>query len=182
MSLDVFISGRYSSQYNSNDVGITENGYELSFETMHETINESDAYGQTILDSIWRGGNVTCDFTSLAAKTGSLVAFWPYGGSITAPTAGTLGVLVDPTVAAPNKLPIGQLASNIAKPFGMTVAAGTPANNVGAPGGLQTITANYALLRENFPAKLLFSSKLKKVPVSLRFYPYDGAVALLGTF
>jgi hypothetical protein len=165
VALDTFIAGRYSGTYAAVDVGITREGYEITLDTEIEEIGETDAWGQSVIDGIWRGGNCFLQFVSTAYKAGSLAAFWPYGGSIAA--AGVLGILVDDSIAAPNKLPIGQLASNIAKAFVLTAAAGTPAATTPA-----TLTANLALLARNFSGRLLYNSKLRDVPIRLRLFPY----------
>jgi hypothetical protein len=143
-----------------------------------EVVSASDAFGDSPIDGIFRGGQCSIDFVSLASKPGSLGAYWPYGGAINV-LGPTLGILYDPNQA--QALPIGQLASNIAKPLVLTVTPGTPASSVaqggfGLPNSPMTLTGPLALLKENFPAKLLFSSKLRKVPISLRFWPYaDGS-------
>jgi hypothetical protein len=172
MALDTFLAGRYSATYNTADVGITGEGQKLNFETKLELIQESDAYGQTIIDGVFRGGDVTADFESLAYKAGSLAAFWPYGNTLAG--NGVLGVLVNPGAS---NVPIGVLASALAKAFVMTSVAGTPAAATPA-----TLTASLALLREGFPAALLFNSKLRRVPISLRFYPADAGGGVIKHF
>jgi len=129
-----------------------------------EDIGETDAWGQTVIDGIWRGGNCFLQFVSTAYKAGSLGAFWPWGGQLAG--AGALGILVDDSIAAPNKLPIGTLATNHALPLVLTAAAGTPAAATPA-----TLTATKALLAKNNNGRLLFNSKLRDVPVRLRLYP-----------
>lgn len=165
MALDTFIAGRYSGTYATVDVGITKEGYELTLDTEMEDIGETDAWGQSVIDGVWRGGNAFLQFVSTAYKAGSIAAFWPYGGQIGA--AGVLGILVDDSIAAPNKLPIASLASDIAKALVLTAAAGTPAAATPA-----TLTASKALLAKNNNGRLLFNSKLREVPVRLRIYPY----------
>lgn len=177
MALDTFIAGRYSATYQSNtvgpvnsDVGITKEGYKIELQTSLEVVSESDAYGATPIDGVYRGGQCMCDFTSLAYKTGSLAAFWPWGNTSTGP--GALGTLVNSTT-----LPIGVLATAIARTFIMTAVAGTPAAATPA-----TLTTTQALLREGFPGSLLFHSKLREVPISLRFWPYDAGAGVVKFF
>lgn len=141
-----------------------------------EVIGESDAYGQTPIDGIWRGGEVTNEFLSLASKAGSLAPFWPYGANVAGP--GVIGGLYNP--AASVALPIGVLASDIAKAHVLTSIAGTPAaSGVPAPSSL---TATKALLKESYPAPLLFNSKLRKVPIMLRYWPYDAGSGFIKFF
>lgn len=149
MPLDTFIAGRYSGTYNAVDVGITENGYELQQESNVQEITPSDAYGDSVIDSIYRGGNVFLQFEGKAYKAGALTPFWPWG------SLGVQGV-------------IGRLASDVAAAQVLTATASTPA--AAAPA---TLTGTKALLAANFPARLLYSSVLRTVPIRLRIYPYD---------
>jgi hypothetical protein len=149
MGLDTFIAGRYSSTYNSVDTGISETGYEIQFESKAREIAESDAYGESIIDIIYRGGNHYCQFTSLAYKAGSTSPFWPWG------SLGVMGV-------------IGRIGSNVASAHVLTAVAGTPA--AAAPA---SVTAAGAILAPNSPARLLFNSVLRTVPVRLLYLPTD---------
>lgn len=161
-----FIAGRYSGALATVDVGITGQGFELQVDTDLEDIGESDAYGLTVIDSVWRGiSGVFLQFESLAYKAGSLAAFWPYGGELA--SAGVLGVLVNPGVAG-TKAPIGILASDHARSMVLTATAGTPAASSPA-----TLTASKSLLAKNNNGRLVFNSTLRKVPVRFRLYPSD---------
>jgi hypothetical protein len=157
------VAGRYAATYNANDVGITRDGYTLTLDTEAEDIGETDAWGQSVVDSVFRGGNCFIQFTSVAYKTGSLQAFWPFGGPLAGP--GVLGVLFDANQATP--LAIAQLASNIAKALVLTSTPGTPAAATPA-----TLTATFSLLSRNNNGRLIFNSKLRDVPVRLRCYPF----------
>lgn len=170
VALDTFVAGRYSGTYNAVDVGITRDGYELTLDTEFEDIGETDAWGMSVIDGIWRGGNCFLQFTSVAYKPGSLSAFWPYGTGLGG--VGALGILYDSTQVA--KLPIAALASAIALPFILTSTPGTPAAT-GAGPAASTLTATTALLAKNNNGKLAFNSKLRDVPVRLRCYPFTTA-------
>lgn len=153
MALDTFVSGRYSSTYNSTDTGITESGYELSIQSSADVIDESDAYGGTALDFVYRGGNVFMEFLGLAYKAGAITPFWPWGA---------MGVLLT------GPAPLGRLASNVAAAHVLTSVANTPA--AAAPASL---TGTKAILAPGYDAKLLYNSKLRKVPIRLQYLPYD---------
>lgn len=107
---------------------------------------------------IYRGGQVFLQFESMAYKAGSLTPFWPYGA---------LGV---PGV-------IGRLASAVALSTVLTATAGTPA--AAAPA---TLTCLNSLLAPNSPARLLFNSKLRKVPVRLAALAYDSGSSVIKWF
>jgi hypothetical protein len=150
MALDTFIAGRYSSTYNAVDVGITEQGYELQVEFGSEDIAESDAYGTALIDFIYRAGKMYLQFESLAYKAGSITPFFPWNATI-----GRMGI-------------VGRLASDVASATVLTSTAGTPA--VASPA---TTTASKSILAPNSPARLLYNSKLRKVPIRLALLPYD---------
>ena len=138
------------------DVGICKEGYEVEQEIELDDISENDAWGASVIDGIWRGGQCHMQFTSEEYKAGSLGAFWPLG---------SIGSFVTPST-----LPIGVLASTLVKAMVLTVVAGTPA--AASTPTLTTLTASSALLAKNFNGKLLMNSKLREVPVRLRLYPY----------
>ena len=150
--IDTVAAGRYSATYNSVDVGITQTGYEISLESKWQEITPTDAFGDTIIDGVFRGGNCYCQFEGMAYKAGAITPFWPWGA---------LGILA--TTAAP----IGRLASDVALAFVMTDTDATPAATIPA-----TLTASKAILAPNNPAKLLFDSRLRTVPIRLQFLPY----------
>lgn len=151
MALETLVAGRYAGTYNAVDVGITENGYEIEQESKAEMVEESDAYGASAIDAIYRGGVAFLMFDSLAYKAGSTSPYWPWG---------SMGVML--TAAAP----MGRLASDVAQAMVLTAAANTPA--AAAPA---TLTAPKSILAPNQSARLLFSTKLRKVPVRLQLLP-----------
>lgn len=167
MALITPIAGRYSSTYNAVDTGINEQGFELELDNDFEEINETDAFGTTIIDGIFRGGNCVIDFTSKEYKAGSLTPFWPFGNAV-------LGVVIDPT-----NYPIGAKAVTISKSHVLTVVANTPA---AAASAINTLTATQALLAKGFQGKLLFNSKVRNVPIRLRYYPFDAGAGLIKFF
>jgi hypothetical protein len=149
MALDTFVAGPYSATFDAADVGITENGYELQQECNLQEISGSDAYGDSVIDAVFRGGNVHLQFESKAYKAGSIAAAWPYAAQ---------GVLCATTG-------VGTLVSdNLAKATVLTkrLSATAPA----------TLTASKSALAPNFPVRLLFDSRLRQVPVRKRLYPY----------
>lgn len=162
MALGTFLAGRYSATYDppggtaAADMGITEEGWELSWRRAVEAINRSDAYGDMFIDGIERGiSDMFLQADSLEAKAGSYLAISPLeelspsGNDYIAP-----GV-------------IGRLMSAVAGIVILTATASTP-----AAAGPATLTATYATLAENFDAKLLMNSKLRKIPIRFRILPY----------
>lgn len=160
MALDTLIAGRYSGAYNGVDVGITRQGYELQTQAKAEVIEESDAYGLTTIDFIYRGADSFLQFTSRAYKAGSITPFWPWGSA--------LGKV------AGSGTPIGRLASDVAASMVLTSTASTPA--AAAPASL---TGSRSILAPNFDARLLFDSRLREVPVRLQLLPYASGSDIL---
>lgn len=158
MALETIIAGRYAGTYNSVDVGITENGYELQQDSDAQPVSPTDAYGDSVIDLVYRGGNVFLQFESKAYKAGSITPFWPWGA------LGAMGV-------------IGRLASAVAAAMVLTATTGTPA--VASPA---TLTGTLSILAENSPARLLYSSAVRLVPVRLRLLPYDAGSGVIKWF
>ena len=115
-------------------------------------VNQTDAFGDSVIDWGYRGGNVFLQFIGKAYKAGAITPFWPWG---------TLGKLS--TASAP----IGRLASDVASAMVLTSTAATPA--VATPA---TITASKSILAPNNPATLLYNSELRNVPIRLQLLPY----------
>lgn len=158
MALETLIAGPYSGTYNSVDVGVTENGYEIQQESSVQDITPTDLYGDTVIDSVYRGGNVFLQFESKAYKTGSITPFWPWAALGLHGTSGRLG-------------------SNVASAMVLTAKAGTTASTTPA-----TLTGSKSILAPNSPARLLYSSVLRTVPVRLRVYPVDTGGGVIGWF
>lgn len=160
MALDVFVAGRYTNAYNSVDVGISTDGVELQQDSAAEFIDRTDAYGDSIIDWVYRGGNVFLQYEAKAYKAGSITPFWPWGA---------LGVM---QAVGTTPAPIGRLASDVAAATVLTALAGTPAASSPA-----TLTASKSILAPNNPARLLFSSRLRTVPVRLQSLPTESVAS-----
>ncbi len=159
MALDTFIAGRYSGTVNAIDVGITRNGYRLRQRLRAELLDETDAYGNALIDFVWRGGAVSLLFNSKTYKAGAITPFYMWG---------SLGVLSN---AAD---PIARLASDEALALVLTATANTPA--AAAPA---TLTASKAITGPDFQGELLYDSRIREVPVELQLLPYTSASNLV---
>lgn len=161
MALGTFIAGRYSATWNTADIGIMEDGYELSWQWSVEAINNTDRYGDQWIDGIYRGlTNVFCQCNSLEYKTGSAAAITPWAAILPTGVSGLASGV------------IGRLVSNNVGTLVLTATAATPAATTPA-----TLTTASAILAENVDVKLLFNSKLRKVPIRFRFVTYNNAGA-----
>ena len=158
--MGTFVAGRYAGTHGGGDLGITETGYELVFVPKGEMINESDAYGMSLIEIVIRGIDVGLILTGLEYKgtvgtSGPLGAIWPWGG-----TLGTYGI-------------IGRLGSagTVSASVALTATAGTPAAS--AP---TSLTAARSLLSPNSNVSLAFNSKLRRVPIRYDCLPSDSFV------
>jgi|GEM_PF-2731717 len=165
MPLATFISGAYTGVYNAVAIGPTDGGYEINHEVKQENIDKSDVYGDTLLDYVYRGGNVTCDFQAKTVGTAAgnfsnMAILWPFAANAyTASAAAT---------------PIGRLASDIAKTFVLTATANTPAATTPA-----TLTSTAAIIAPGYNTKLLFDSKLRQLPLRLQFLPVVSGATII---
>lgn len=162
MALGTFIAGRYSATKNSVDQGISRNGYTVSWNAGPELVDESDAYGMSVIDMVYRGGNMFVDYMAKEYKAGPIAACWPWAAR---------GVLSDTAT------PVGRLASALADAFVLTAVANTPAAATPA-----THTATLSILAPNFDVKTLFDSKLRELPLRLQYLPVVIGGAKVGWF
>lgn len=154
MALGTFIAGQYTGTYNAVGVGMTRQGWNLSQTSKAELMDETDAFGGSIIDWVYRGGDVFMDVEFREWKAGSMTPIWPYAA---------IGIL---SSAA---LPIGRLASDVAQALILTALANTPAA-VGA--AYATLTASKAILAPNFDVRILFDSRFRSVPIRMQLLPY----------
>ena len=150
------VAGAYTSTFNAVALGLTNDGFTLTQDAKAELIQQSDQYGDSILDGIFRGGNAYVDCECKTFVAGSVTPFWPYGG-------GTLGVLSTTAV------PVGAQLSTIAKALVLSVIASTSAS--GTTPQINTFTASLAILPPDANLKLLFTSKLRMVPLRFLLLP-----------
>jgi len=149
MPLATIIAGRYSATWNSLACGLAkDDGYRLIEEPKEQAINRSDAYAQTMIETLHQGVDWSIVFTMIeydSAAVSTIVSPW---GAL-----GTLGV-------------ISQLGSAIAKPFVLTSTVGTPA--AASPA---TLTATLAKLSPRTNTEIGFGPNGREVPVRLDLLP-----------
>lgn len=151
MALDTFVAGAYLHTFAGASSGLSEDGYTLDQEMPQEEVR-GDYYGESVIDAVIRGGNVLLQFDSLAYKAGSIAAMLP--GS-------SLGAMPQP----------GLLATDLASASVLSATAGTPAANAPA-----SLVASKSLVAPGQNSQLRYQSRLRKVPVRLRLYPYISSI------
>lgn len=160
MALEAFITGRYTAAYGPSgsrvSLGVSREGYRFQHETKAANIDQTDAYGDSLIDMIYRGANMRVNFSMLSYSKAATAL-------ILAPWTGDLFVLRS------TAKPVGVLASDLAQSLLLTAEANTPA---AAAAGPATLTANKVILAPG-QVELLYDSRLREVPVSLIVLPYD---------
>lgn len=143
------IAGAYTATWNSNALGLTDEGFELQAEPKEQAINRSDQYGDSTLDAIVRGGDWFMQWTNLVYGANPLGAVWPFAAF------GLMGV-------------IGRSAvTSVCQALVLTSTASTPAAATPA-----TLTAASTKLAANANPRFLFDSRLRNVPIRMQLYPY----------
>ena len=143
-----FISGPYTAAYKSADPGQLKAGFRI-VETVHKEDIIGDDFGETIQEQIYLGENVQCLF-DLMEHAVALNVLIPYG------VWGLIGQVGRQDVA-----------STLAGALVFTAIAGTPAALIPA-----TLTATNAIIAANFDVDLLFSPRLREVPVRMQLLPF----------
>lgn len=163
MAIEEMVTGAYTSTYNAVAMGTSREGYRINHELKQQNIEGTDHYGDSLLDYVYRGGNVSVSFTLMSyTKAIAAAVLWPFA-------ANTYRMSIAAT-------PIGRLASDIAEALVLTVVANTPADTLNAP---NSITANLAILAPGFNFELLYDSRLREVPVRLALLPYTDTGAVV---
>ena len=144
------IAGPFTATLDGNTIGFVEDGFDLEQSADGKDLIVGDNLGGTVQDGVFRGGQAFISFTMMEADLAEVKAtLWPYG------VLGEHGQ-------------VGRLDTNLAVALVLTAVAGTPAATEPA-----TLTANLAILAENFPVRQLFASRARRLPMRLRLYPFD---------
>ena len=128
MAIATVLSGPFTSSYDSNSLGITEDGIRLAGSISKQTVT-GDAHGDSIFDGVYRGGNWTVVLTSIEAiaARAAVEAYASLG------VQGQVGLL--------------DVGSSLAKSLVLNAVAGTPAATV--VGSISTLTAPQSIVSEN---------------------------------
>lgn len=165
MALGEFVAGAFSATFDppglpiATDLGITTDGWEIAATHAAQVINQSDAFGDTVIELIHRGlSSVFINFEAMEWQNILMQAAFPYLATpmvISGATFLDLGI-------------IGSLGSGKGGVLVLSDTAGTPAENKPA-----TLTVTNAIIRENHELRWALTSKLRVLPMSFRAMPYD---------
>jgi hypothetical protein len=151
------ISGPYYGSYNGTYIGATEDGFEIEH-TLYSEAVRGDNLGDSIQDEIHRGCDVYVNFTLIEYNKGRAAAAGAGSSKIdwTQAAEGVAGVIGDVISDASAALVLTAL--------GNTPAAASPAS----------ITFTKSILARNFPVRVIYASRLRRLPLRLISYP-DGS-------
>ena len=152
------MSGPYSAEYNGLPLGANnDDGFVLMGTYQGQEVNQSDAYGQTLVEAIHRGINWKLRFRGLEFnKTGMLNAIQVFGST------GVVSTTLTPTLGA-----IGERYTAKAKALVLTSILGAY-----PPTMPTTLTANTAIVSPQSNVEYLMTSKVREAPFEMVLFPY----------
>lgn len=155
------ITGPYTGTWNALALGTQdENGFELQCNFRGQEINATDAYGQTLVEGIYRGQDWRLRLTGLEwDKTGLLGALQTFG---------QVGAV---TTLTPKLASIGQRWSSFSQVLILTAILGNP------PCIPQTLTASSAVVAPNSESRFNLTSQARRFPLEMVLLPYSSTVS-----
>lgn len=158
-ALGAFRPGSYTATYNSVALGLTTgDGWKLRWKPSKIKIQNTNAYGDTLIDGIFRGMTGVQLMTTLKEWNAAVqAALWPYSNATPA-FDGVLGVM-------------GQLDTGVAKSLVLTADTSSPAFLT--PG--KTVTAAGAILAAENDYELLMGPIETDMPIVFDLLLYDSS-------
>lgn len=156
--LVVPVSGPYTGTWDGYALGTqNDDGFVLMGSYQGQEVNQSDAFGMTLVEAIYRGLNWKMrfrglEFNSLGIRA-SLHTFGATGNPINTLT---------PTLES-----IGSRYTAFSKVLVLTAILGNP------PCSPQTLTANSAVVSPQSNVEYLMTSKVREAPFEMVLLPYD---------
>ena len=169
------VSGPYSCTWAGFALGVqNDDGFVLSGAYTGQEVNQSDAYGMTLVEAIWRGLNWRIRFRGLEwNRPGILAAIQAFGS--TGDSSNTFTPLLDN---------IGDRYSRYSNP--LTMASILPVQPQGAafgssgnPAFINGLTALSAIIAPQSNTEAMFTSKVREAPLEMVLLPYVYTVGSL---
>ncbi len=160
--LVVPVSGPYTALWNGNSLGTqNDDGYVLRGTYQGQEVNQSDAYGMTLVEAIWRGLNWRMRFRGLEFnKPGILASMQAFGASGN-PTSTFTPILQS----------IGDRFTKFGQALLLTSILGTY-----PPAMPTTLTALSAIVAPQNDVEYLMTSKVREAPFEMVLLPYSAVV------
>lgn len=164
------ISGPYTGVWNSLPLGVlNDDGYELRCQLPGQEVNESDAYGMTLVEAITRGQNWRALLRGLEWNRSGLLGILQMFGT----TAGSTPPIAATTNLIPVLANIGDRWTKFCQTLLLTAILGNP------PSVPATLTAMSAGFAPNSQSAFNLTSKVREMPLELVLFPYaSGSPAL----
>ncbi len=161
--LVVPVSGPYVGIYNGSALGTqNDDGFVLQGAFTGQEVNQSDAYGMTLVEAIWRGLNWRLRLRGLEwNKPGILAAIQAFGSSGASTTTFT------PTLAN-----IGNRYTAFAQAVVLTSILGAYPPTIPS-----TLTAMNAIVAPQSNVEYLMTSKVREAPFEFVLLPYSAVVS-----
>lgn len=150
---------------------MNDSGYEISMDLKSQEVNETDGYGMTLLDFVYRGQDWRVRMTGREWFGGLLLLLQPFGAVVTGGIKyGILAPQITPITAAQPGA-IGSMASLASGILSLVSDLGSP------PTAPATLTALQAILSPNSRATFDMTSKVRDLPLELCLLPYSVTVS-----
>ncbi len=154
------VSGPYIGTWSALPLGTqSDDGFELQCTLQGQEVNESDAFGMTLVEAIYRGMNWRCRLRGLEwNKTGLLSILQMFGTT-------TANSTLIPALGN-----IGDRWTKFSQALVLTAILGNP------PTVPQTITATNAAFAPNSQSAFNLTSKVREMPLEMVLIPYSTVV------
>jgi hypothetical protein len=151
------ISGPYIGTWNSLPLGTQhDDGYDLRCVIQGQELNQTDAYGMTLVEGIYRGQNWRCLLRGVEFnKTGLLAALQAFGQS---------GANTTLTPILSN---VGNRFSAFAQTLLLNAILANP------PTMPQSLNASNAIVAPQMQSNFLLTSKYREMPLEMVLLPYQ---------
>lgn len=157
-SLVVPVSGPYTGTWNTFTLGTqNDDGFILLGSYTGQEVNQSDAYGMTLVEAIWRGINWRMRFRGLEWNSLGILAAMQAFGSSGAPSTTFTPILAN----------IGDRYSRFGQPLILTSIIGT-----NPPTTPNTLTALSAIVAPQSNVEYMMTSKVREAPFEMVLLPY----------
>ncbi len=164
-ALVVPVSGPYTGLWNTFALGTqNDDGFVLLGSFTGQEVNQSDAYGMTLVEAIWRGINWRMRFRGLEWNQPGILASMQAFGSVNLPS----------TDFSPTLSNIGTRYSTYGKTLLLTSILGAY-----PPTTPRTLTALNAIVAPQSNVEYIMTSKVREAPFEMVLLPY---VATVGSF
>jgi len=159
-------SGPYTAAWDASILGTqNDDGYVLSCTVQGQEVNETDQFGQTLVEGVYRGQNWRVRLRGLEYKLGLLRILQTFG-RLAGPSATLAPTLTGLVLNGLPTVNVGDLWTNYCGTLLLTAILGNP------PTTPQSLTASNAGIAPQQTTEMMFTSKVREVPLEMVLIPY----------